>query len=240
MSISVRFPIAIIAGGMGTRIATIANHLPKSLIPIHGEPFITHQLRLLASNGFTDVVMCVGYQADQIIDVVKEGQPFNVKVRYSHDGENLLGTGGSIANALPLLGEQFFVMYGDSFLQCDYETIQKTYENSKKLGLMTVYKNNNQWDTSNVEFNGVSIVRYSKIHLTPAMQHIDYGLSIFSRAAFTPFQDHVKFDLSLVQENLVHENQLAAFEVPQRFYEIGSVSGIQELGRYLNNKDSKQ
>lgn len=228
------FSIAILAGGLGTRIASIAGRLPKALIPINGTAFIAHQLKLLKVAGFTDVVLCVGYQSDALIDYVKDGSDFQLNVQYAFDGEKLLGTGSAIQAALPLLGDHFFVIYGDSYLQCDYAAIQKKYELSNRLGLMTIYKNNDQWDKSNVEYNGDNILYYNKKNKTESMNYIDYGLNIFSRKAFLPFKNKKSFDLSELQEYLVQKNQLAAYEVKQRFYEIGSIEGIAELEKKLN------
>ena len=215
------FPIVILAGGYGTRVSSIANNLPKSLIPIGKEPFVAHQLRLLASKGFKDVLMCVGYQSDQIKNFVKDGNAFHLNVKYAHDGDQLLGTGGAIQSAFSQLPENFFVVYGDAYLQCDYADIQKTFEKSCKLGLMTIYKNNNQWDKSNVEYDGKKICCYSKTHITQSMSYIDFGLNIFSKKAFLSFAKKSHFDLSEVHESLVKQNELAAYEVEERFYEIG-------------------
>lgn len=227
------FPIVILAGGFGTRVASVANNLPKSLIPISEEPFVAHQLRLLASKGFKDVVMCVGYQSDQIINFVKDGSAFQLNVKYAHDGDQLLGTGGAIQSAFSLLPESFFVIYGDAYLQCDYTDIQKVFEKSGKLGLMTIYKNNNRLDKSNVEYDGEKICCYSKTHITQSMSYIDYGLNIFSKKAFLHFAHKTHFDLSEVHEYLVKQQGLAAYEVQERFYEIGSIDGIHALEKHL-------
>ena len=228
-----RLPIAILAGGMGTRISSITQQLPKAMVSIAGEPFIAHQLKLLAHHKFTDVVICVGYHSEPLIDFVKEGSAFGLMVTYVHDGEKLLGTGGAIKAAFPVLSENFFVMYGDSYLRCDYAAVQKTYENSKKLGLMTVYKNHDQFDSSNVEYDGKMICHYNKKNKTPAMHYIDYGLNVFSKKAFLSFADRSEFDLAEVQEYLASAHELSAYEAKERFYEIGSYDGIKALENKL-------
>ena len=230
------FPILILAGGLGTRVASITKQIPKSLIPIHEKPFIAHQLTLLAEAGFLEVIMGVGHLGEQIIDFVKDGSEFGLQVRYVKDGEKLLGTGGAIRAALPELGKYFFVMYGDSYLRCDYTSIQKAFENSGKIGLMTIYNNDHQWDASNVEYDGQKICQYSKTEKTPKMHHIDFGLNIFSHEAFLPFMQKEKFDLSQVQSYWVRENKIAAYEVSERFYEVGSIEGIDALTKLFKAK----
>ncbi len=227
-------PIVILAGGFGTRIASIANGLPKALMPIRGEPFISHQLKLLKSAGFSEVILSLGYQSQALVDFVKEGTAFGLTVRYVFDGDKLRGTGGAITQALPKLPEHFFVMYGDSYLSCDYAAIQKKYGESHCEGLMTVFYNQDQWDTSNVEYEDGRIIAYSKKNKTFKMHYIDYGLSIFSKKAFLPFVQRKIFDLSEVQEYLASINQLTAFEVKTRFYEIGSIGGIQQLEEHFH------
>jgi NDP-sugar pyrophosphorylase family protein len=149
------------------------------------------------------------------------------------DGPRLLGTAGAIKRALPLLGEAFAVVYGDSYLTCDYAAAERSFLDSGKLGLMTVYRNEGQWDTSNVEFTGGRIVAYDKTNRTPAMRHIDYGLGMFRRAAFDTVSGDQPSDLAALYQDLLRRGELAAWESPDRFYEIGSPEGIRDLTEYL-------
>ncbi len=153
---------------------------------------------------------------------------------YAFDGPRLLGTGGAIARALPLLGERFSVVYGDSYLPCDYAAAERAFAESGRLGLMTVYRNEGQWDTSNVEFDGARVVRYDKANRTPAMRHIDYGLGIFRREVFAGLGTDEPLDLAAVYQDLVRRGELAAWESPDRFYEIGSLDGIRDLTEFLS------
>lgn len=230
------FPAAILAGGLATRLRPLTATIPKSLIEINGEPFIAHQLRLLNKQGIKRVVLCVGYLGEMIQDVVGSGDKFGIEVLYSFDGEKLLGTAGAIKKALPLLGEDFFVMYGDSYLPISFSIVQQGYRQQQKLGLMTVFYNQGQWDTSNVEYNNERIISYDKLHLTKAMHYIDYGLGIFNQQAFV---NHQISDLAKLYQALLQQQQLAAFEVKERFYEIGSFAGIKELEQYLLTKEKK-
>ena len=222
-------PIAILAGGLATRLRPITETIPKALVEIAGEPFLAHQLRLLRANGYEQVVMCVGYLGEMVRDFAGDGSRFGLRVEYSFDGPALLGTAGAIRKALPLLGNEFSVIYGDSYLPCDYAAAERAFRDSGKLGLMTVYRNEGQWDTSNVEFDGARVVRYDKANRTPAMRHIDYGLGVFRREAFAD----MPADLAALYQNLVSRAELAAWESPGRFYEIGSLKGIRDLTEYL-------
>jgi NDP-sugar pyrophosphorylase family protein len=226
-------PIAILAGGLATRLRPITESVPKALIEIAGEPFLGHQLRLLRRNGFERVVLCVGYRAEQIRDYAGSGRDFGLEIGYSPDGPQLLGTGGAIRRALPLLGDAFAVTYGDSFLPCDYAAGLAVFRDSGKLGLMSVYRNRGLWDTSNVEFTGGRIVAYDKANRTPSMHHIDYGLGAFQRAAFDGVPPDRPYDLATLYQDLLRRDELAAWESPDRFYEIGSPEGIRDLTEFL-------
>src|SRR5687767_5305656 len=143
------FPVAILAGGLATRLHPLTESIPKALVKIHGEPFLAHQLRLLRNRGIDRVTMCTGFLGEMIEEYLGNGERFGIRVSYSHDGPVLLGTGGAIRRALPLLDEKFFVLYGDSYLPCDYAAVQNAFLDSARPGLMTVYRNQGQWDSSN-------------------------------------------------------------------------------------------
>jgi NDP-sugar pyrophosphorylase family protein len=229
------FPVAILAGGLATRLRPTTETIPKALIEINGEPFLAHQLRLLNRSGIERVVLCVGYLGEQIQQYAGNGSRFGVRVEYSYDGPRLLGTAGAIRQALAMLGESFFVLYGDSYLPCDYRAVERTFLDSGKLGLMTVFRNEGQWDTSNVEFSGGQLLAYDKRSRTPRMRHIDYGLGVFRSVALAALPDGQPYDLATVYQELLAKDELAAHEVAERFYEIGSFTGIQELESLCNS-----
>lgn len=226
-------PVAILAGGLATRLRPITETIPKALVDLNGEPFLAHQLRLLSRSGITSVVLCVGYRGEDIESYAGGGERFGVRIDYSFDGSQLLGTAGAIAKALPMLGEAFFVLYGDSYLPCDYHAVEEAFLSSGKLGLMTVFPNEGRWDSSNVEFIKGRIVTYDKAHRTPGMRHIDYGLGAFRSTAFEHVPPGQPYDLAVLYQSLLLRDELAAFETHQRFYEIGSLEGIRELAEHL-------
>jgi NDP-sugar pyrophosphorylase family protein len=226
-------PAAILMGGLATRLRPITETIPKSLININGEPFVAHQLRLLQSRGIRRAVLCVGYRGELIRDFVGDGSAFGMEIEYSSDYPDLRGTAGAIHQALPLLADSFFVIYGDSYLPCDYAAVQQAFEAAGKPGLMTVYRNQGQWDSSNVEFADGRILAYDKRHRTPRMQHIDYGLGVFRREAFDGIAPGTVKDLAEVYQELLAKEQLSAYEMCERFYEIGSFAGIEELSALL-------
>jgi MurNAc alpha-1-phosphate uridylyltransferase len=228
------FPVVILAGGLATRLRPVTESIPKALILINDEPFVAHQLRLLKKQGIERVVMCVGYLGEQIVEYVGDGSRFGLHVTFVFDGTVLLGTAGAIKRALSFVDDVFFVLNGDSFLPCDYAAVQRTYEQSNKLGLMTVFHNAGLWDTSNVEYIGGEILAYDKVNRTPSMLYIDYGLEIFNKQVFANVPDNEPYDLVLVYQDLLEKQQLAAHEVQQRFYENGSFAGIAELEYYLS------
>ncbi|MGB7189594.1 MAG: sugar phosphate nucleotidyltransferase [Acidobacteriaceae bacterium] len=229
-------PLALLAGGMASRLGAMTERIPKSMLEVAGEPFIAHQLQLLASQGVRDVVICCGHLGGMISDFVGDGDGFGCRVRYCFDGPPLLGTGGAIRKALPMLGPRFWVMYGDSYLTAAFDPALRAFEDSGQLGLMTVFRNENRWDASNVEFAKGRIVRYDKRERSVEMRHIDYGLGIYSAAAFADWPEGAAFDLSEVQSDLIARGAMAGLEVPERFFEIGSVDGLAETDAFLRGR----
>ena len=231
-------PVALIAGGKATRLGSLTENRPKALIEFAGEPFIAHQLRLLRAEGISDVVVCAGHLGEQIEAFVGDGRSFGLAVRFSYDGPTLLGTAGALKKALPLLNDAFFVLYGDSLLPCRYAPIHDVFLANGRLGLMTVYHNEGRWDTSNVELRSGEIAAYSKRRPAAAMRHIDYGLGLLCRDAVETLVTSVPCDLEWLYQQLLSRGQLAAYEVHERFYEIGSPAGIQDTARYLGSRDA--
>ena len=225
--------LALLAGGLATRMRPATSTTAKSMLRVAGAPFIEHQLHLLAAQGIKRVVICCGHLEEQIRAHVGNGADFGCAVEYSADGAVPLGTGGALRKALPLLGESFLVMYGDSFLPSPIAPVWSSFVDSGKLGLMTVYRNSDKWDASNVEYAGGNIVSYSKHARTAQMEYIDYGLNCLTAEALQNWPENARFDLADVTSMLVEQGELAGFEVRERFYEIGSPAGFAETEALL-------
>jgi N-acetyl-alpha-D-muramate 1-phosphate uridylyltransferase len=228
-------PVAILAGGLATRLRPITETIPKALVDVEGKPFVVHQLELLRRHNVERVVLCVGYLGDQVEATLGNGRSLGIDLAYSYDGADLLGTGGALRRALPKLGQRFLVLYGDSYLQCDYADIARDFVQSEKLGLMTVYRNEGRWDRSNVLFRGGRIVRYNKHQGGPEMSHIDYGLGALRAQALEGYPARGVLDLATVYQDLLSRGELAALEVEQRFYEIGSPAGLQQFRQLVHD-----
>lgn len=235
-SFSLAWPVAILAGGLATRLRPITEKIPKGLVSVAGQPFLVHQLRLLHAAGIRKVVLCVGYRGEMIEEELGNGMKLGMEVSYSFDGPELLGTGGALKKALPFLGDKFFVLYGDSYLPIDYAAPARAFATSGKPGLMTVFRNENRWEPSNVWYEEGEIRRYHKKELTPEMKHIDYGLGLFRAEALASWPNDRPFDLAQVYQDLIGKKELAGYEVAQRFYEIGSPQGLAELDALLRRQ----
>ena len=225
--------LALLAGGLATRMRPFTETLPKSLLPVAGEPFIAHQLRRIAAEGVGEIVICAGHLGEQIADFVGDGGRFGCTVRYSWDGPRLLGTGGALRQALPLLGDRFLVLYGDSLLPVRFAPVWQAFCDSLMPALMTVFRNEGRWDTSNVAFSQGVIRAYDKRARTPRMRHIDYGLGAIEAAALAQRPPGQPFDLAEFYRDLARTGRLAGFEVAERFYEIGSPQGLAETRTFL-------
>ena len=225
-------PVLILAGGKATRLGDVTKSIPKALVPLAGRPFIDHQLTGLYAQGVREVVMCVGHFADQLRDYIGGGDRFGLRVRYSEDGPTPRGTGGAVRRALPLIDDGCFVLYGDSILDVNYAAVFAALPPAA-LGLMTVFRNDNSFDKSNVLFRRGRLVRYSKLDATADMTHIDYGLSLLRRAAVERIPAGQPSDLAELYSVLVAAGDMTGYEVTNRFYEIGSPAGLLEAEKFL-------
>ncbi len=226
-------PVAILAGGLATRLRPITEKIPKSLVDVAGKPFIVHQLEYLQRQGIARVVLCLGYLGEQVEAVVGDGSVFGLNVRYSYDGSRLLGTGGALRQALPLLGDRFFSFYGDSYLPIDFLAVEMDFLTCGKPALMTVLKNSDMWDKSNVLFQDGQITEYNKHAPRPEMAYIDYGLGLLSASVLDNVSTDEPFDLADIYHELSVRGLLAGYEVFERFYEIGSHKGLDETIKYF-------
>ena len=231
-------PVAILAGGLASRLRPITEKIPKAMVETAGRPFIFHQLDWLRNEGVRQVVLCLGYLGERVQGAVGDGGKFGLAVTYSFDGDPLLGTGGALKKALPKLGKAFFVLYGDSYLRCRFAEVEAAFLAAGKPALMTVMKNDGRWDRSNALFGEGHLVRFDKEHPTPDMHHIDYGLSIVRSEVFALYRENQILDLAEVFATLSAQNELAGFVVSERFYEIGSPQGLKETQEFLSARGS--
>jgi NDP-sugar pyrophosphorylase family protein len=251
-------PAAVLAGGLATRLRPITEKIPKALVEVAGRPFIDHQLGLLHDNGIRHVVLCLGYLGEMVRDHVGDGGRYGLSVDYSFDGDKLLGTGGALKRAAAHLGEAFWVLYGDSFMDVDYPAILAHFASASPhpqplegsptrergtdaagrggqvLGLMTVLRNDDQWDASNVVFHEGRLICYDKRHRRPDMRHVDYGAALLRRSALDRIPDDSPFDLAALYSELVAQGRMIGHEVFQRFYEIGNPTGLAQTEAYLS------
>ena len=234
------FPVLILAGGLAIRLRPLTEKIPKALVEVAGRPFLEHQLDLLRQNSIAEVILCLGYLGEMIEQRYGDGEALGVRIRYSFDGPILLGTGGAIKRASALLPDTFFVLYGDSYLPIDFKAVAAAFIEAGQPALMTVYANADAWDTSNVWFEQDRIRLYSKREKLPEMRFIDYGLMVCTRQIFDDCPSDVPFNLADTLEALSRKGQLAGHEVHQRFYEIGSPSGLAELDQLLSKRPTSQ
>jgi NDP-sugar pyrophosphorylase family protein len=223
--------ICILAGGLGARLGALVADTPKPLLEVAGEPFLLHQLRLLAAHGARNVVLCVGHLGERIEQRIGDDQ-FGIRIAYSYDGPMLQGTLGAIRRALPLLPPRFLVLYADTYLRLDYRAAAEAWRASGLHGLMTVFRNDGRWDASNVMYESGRVVAYDKATPAPEMRWIDYGLGGLDRSALE-FVDAAESDLATLYRRLADRSELCGYEVVDRFYEIGTAESLSETEAFL-------
>lgn len=227
------YPVVILAGGLAVRLRPITEEIPKALVEVGGEPFLAHQLYLLRARGVERVIISAWYLGEMIAEFVGDGSRFGLQVQYVFDGEKPLGTAGAIRKAADLLDGLFFVLNGDTYFPCDYSAIQAFFDEHSQDGLMVVNRNQLPWHNSNVELRDGEIIRYDKVDRDARMEHVDAGLSLFEPKVFDHLEEGQPADLMEIFQKLLAEGNLIGFEETQRFYEVGSFSGLKELDALL-------
>ena len=225
--------IAILAGGLATRLQLLTERIPKSMIMIEGKPFLQYQLEFLKKGGVTNIVLCVGYLSEQIETYFGDGKRFGVDIKYSKEDEELLGTAGALKNAKKKIEEEFFVMYGDSYLFLNFKEVLGHFQKFNKSALMVVYKNYDKYDKSNVVVENGMVKKYDKKHKTKDMIYIDYGVSILRKKVLDMIPRNEAYSLEELVPALINQNEMLAFETRERFYEIGSYRGLEEFKKYI-------
>jgi len=231
---------AILAGGLGTRLYPLTHNTPKAMITVAGKPFLEWQLALLRANGVDDIILLVGHQAEPIMDHFGDGSRFGMSVRYSIEGDVLLDTAGAIRHALPFLNAHFFVTFADSYLRLPYRQIWDDYESKGLRALMVVYRNENQFDTSDVRVEKGYVTAYQKTPPLPGAYYINDGLMIIRHDDIAKIPEGHKMSLQTFFQPIIARSGLAAWETTQRFYEIGSFSGLKELEETLVSEISSR
>ena len=225
--------IAILAGGLATRLQLLTERIPKSMIMIEGKPFLQYQLEFLKKGGVTNIVLCVGYLSEQIETYFGDGKRFGVDIKYSKEDEELLGTAGALKNAKKKIEEEFFVMYGDSYLFLNFKEVLGHFQKFNKSALMVVYKNYDKYDKSNVVVENGMVKKYDKKHKTKDMIYIDYGVSILRKKVLDMIPRNEAYSLEELVPALINQNEMLAFETRERFFEIGSYRGLEEFKKYI-------
>lgn len=229
------YPLVILAGGMATRLGNIAKDKPKCLVSVAGKPFINWQLEYARNQGISNVFICSGWLGNKVNNHVNSLNYQNLNIKVISDGNKLLGTGGAINNILSMLPDNFFVLYGDTYLPIDFKKVQDYYDANidPNNNLMTVYKNNSELDKSNIIYKNGVIIKYNKKDFDMNMQYIDYGLGIMSKKSFSLYGEKDYFDLSDMYEYLVNNKILHPYLVTERFYEIGTPESLAESEKYF-------
>ncbi|MCX6659203.1 MAG: sugar phosphate nucleotidyltransferase [Candidatus Bathyarchaeota archaeon] len=226
----------ILAGGRGERLRPLTDYIPKAMVPIRGRPFLEYELENLKANGIDDVVLCVGYKAEVIRSHFGKGEDFGLRIRYSYDGEQPLGTMGALKNAEGLLEDAFFVTYGDNYLRLDYRGMMHQLLSSDKLGVMAVYHNNGLHGKSDVEVDSGYVTYYDKEdtgHRSPTW--INYGIISLRKQSLSSIPGNQYYDEERFYNKLIEQRQLIAYEAHQRFYEIGTVNSLTEFEENLED-----
>jgi NDP-sugar pyrophosphorylase family protein len=233
----------VLAGGLGRRMLPHTERLPKCLLLVADRPFVDWQLAWLAAQGVEQVVMSIGYRGDLVRRHLGNGSRFGLQVCYVDEGDARLGTGGALRLTVDqgIAEPSFFVVYGDSYLATNLSEVEAAYAVQTAPVLMTVYRDRAGLERPNAVFDGTMVTRYEKGLEDPPeeMQYVDYGLSVWERRVVESMvPEGAVADLADLFKTLSESHQLAGLEMRERFYEIGSSRGLNDLELHLRRVDA--
>ncbi len=223
----------ILAGGLGIRLRPVTGRVPKPMISIHGKPFLEYQIDLLRRHSIRSLVLCIGYLGKKVREYFDDGSRYGVDIRYSEEGRRLLGTAGALKRAESLLDDEFFLIYGDSYLRLDYAAVMAHFRRHDRLALMVIYRNEDRYEPSNVVAADGFVQCYCKEKQLPEMIYINYGVSVLRKEALQYVPPRRVYSQEALYERLIQEHQLLAYETHERFYEVGSRRGLAEFSRFI-------
>jgi NDP-sugar pyrophosphorylase family protein len=223
---------AILVGGLGTRLGPLTQSVPKPMVLVNGKPFLEYEIGLLKRSGVSDFVLCVGHLGEKVEGHFGDGSGWGVRVRYSYDGPKLLGPAGALKLAEPLLDESFFVTYGDAYLRADYRRIMSSLAGSGRLGVMAVLENHNEYGRSDVAVSGGRVVRYDK--KGGGLEWVNFGISALRRRALALIPPGRECGEEEFYGELIKREELLAFPVTERFYEIGTPASLKEFEGFIS------
>lgn len=223
----------ILAGGMGTRLRPVTYHIPKPMVPIHGKPFLWHQLMLLRENGFKDILLLVGYLGHVIEEYFRDGCDIGMKIRYSYE-DAPLGTAGAIKNADKVITGDFLLLNGDTFLPIDYVAMSAFFLRCGKIGLIAVSSDSSQINTYNMKITESAVVASYDKKNAVGMNCKDAGAGFYKRSVLELID---KYNASSFEEDiyprLISESGLAAYKTDTKIYDIGTQQGLKAISERL-------
>lgn len=236
--------LVVLMGGLGSRLGFVGEGVPKPMVEVAGRPFFEYMLDLLKWHGFRRFLFLVGHHGNAIEEYFGDGAGQGIEIRYSYDGDQLVGTGGALRRAIDQLDDEFVLIYGDSYMDADYGELlcHFRYEADArgKQGLMAIFRNQGRYDKSNALLRDGELLEYNKSITREDMEHIDYGISVLRRSLLESLPEGEPSDLADVYRDAVEGGTMAGLEVHQRFYEIGTLASLREFERYIERRSGGQ
>jgi len=216
-----KISVAILAGGLGTRLGALAAGLPKPMISIGGRPYLERVIESFARCGLRDIVMLTGYRSEVIEQHFGDGARFGVRIAYSVESEPI-GTGGAVRAARALLGERFVLTYGDVLRRFDYDRFVREHREP----CVAVYPRRTH---GNVEIEWNRVVRFDK---SADLPYIDAGFCVMPAEVIEWLPERGSFE-EIVFPRLAAERRLACEIVDLNFCDIGTPEELERTRRML-------
>lgn len=242
--------VVIMAGGKGTRISTLNNEVPKPMLFIAGKPILEHQIETLKKQGYTDIILSVGYLRDKIISYFEDGEKFGVKISYVKE-DKPLGTAGALKLIEDILDEDFLLINGDIIFNINIGRFCQYHYANGGMATIFTHPNDHPYDSGLIISKGAIVEKW--LHKEDERlwykNRVNAGLHMLSPKIFNlpVFNQNDKIDLDRdILKKIIKTKDLICYDspeyakdmgTPERFYEVENdiISGKVNL-RNLNNR----
>jgi NDP-sugar pyrophosphorylase family protein len=218
--------VAVLAGGLGTRLRPITDRLPKCMTPVGDKPFLYYLLQLFKEKGTDEVILCTGYLGEQIEEYFGNGKNMGLRLLYSRENGCLLGTGGALKLAEPILHDSLLVVNGDTYLNIDYKTIYEDFNMSKAQALIVASQCPTDTCGDLAVDDNFNVTAYDKTNPV-GKDYVNAGVMGLKRDILAEVNPAQVVSLEAdIFPNLISRGDVRACITAKQFYDIGSFSGL--------------
>jgi len=219
-------PVVVLAGGVGSRIASVDPTVPKPMLRLIDRPFLDWKLAGLAQQGVREVILLVAHRSQVIVDHVATDPVPQLSVTIIDEGPDPLGTAGALRAAADYLPDRFFVTYGDSFLTQSFLPLGRVFDERRPEAAIAVVEHDSAAQPGNIALDGDVVIDYHKPDRPGRFPFLDYGQLALERRALLRLPEGFLGDLGALLRMLIAERALLGVVVSGEFHDLNTPEAL--------------